>query len=62
MPVFLEIPGPPGRTSGLARLNEALAAAVYAHDKPAVLQILRQGYAQGRHGDHQPVTFTTAPE
>ena len=57
LPLFLEIPGPPGHTSGMARLNEALSDAVHARDKPALLQILRRGYAQGQFGDSRPVTF-----
>ncbi len=57
VPVFLEVPGPPGHTYGLARLNEALSDAVYTRDKAALLEILRRGYAQGQAGEGSPVTF-----
>jgi hypothetical protein len=57
LPVYLSVPGPPGYTSGMARINEALEGAVVARDKKAVLRILRQARAQGVHGDHQAIVF-----
>ena len=61
LPVFLEIPGRPGYTSGMARLNEALGDAVLARDKAGLLQILRRGYAQGQSGESRLVTFADPP-
>ena len=61
VPVFLEVPGRPGYTSGIARLGEALGDAVRARDKAAVLHILRSGYVQGQSGDSRPVTFASPP-
>lgn len=58
VPVFLSVPGPPGFTSGIARVNEALADAVAFKDKPAMLRILGQAYRKGRTGDHTPIRLT----
>lgn len=54
-PVFLDIPGPPGHTSAVARIDGALADAVAARDKAAVLEILRQARRQGRSGPTVPI-------
>lgn len=56
VPVYLEVPGPPGYTSGRARINEALGDAIYTRDKEAVLQVLRRAYAMGRAGEHKPLS------
>ena len=61
IPVFLSVPGPPGFTSGIARINEALADAVAFKDKPGLLEILRQAYRKGRTGDHAPIRLTPHP-
>lgn len=55
VPVYLQIPGPPGYTSGQARMNEALLHAVQTRDKPAVLEVLRLARQQGRAGTFVPI-------
>ena len=55
VPVYLQIPGPPGYTSGQARMNEALLHAVQTRDKEALLQILRVARQQGRSGTFVPI-------
>jgi Fe-S-cluster containining protein len=62
LPVYLEVPGPPGHTYGLARINEVLHDAVQARDKAAVLLILRMARSSGRVGDHKPITFGRRPD
>ena len=56
-PVYLDVPGPPGRTSGVARMNEALGDAVHFKNKAAVLDILRRAYALGRAGENAPIVL-----
>ncbi len=58
VPTFLHVPGPPGYTAGMAKINDVLEDAVFARDKPAVLRILRQARARGRSGDHKPIVLT----
>lgn len=55
VPVFLSVPGPPGFTSGIARINDAVADAVAFKDKPGLLRLLGQAYRKGRTGDHAPI-------
>jgi hypothetical protein len=55
VPVYMNVPGPPGYTASQARINEVLEVAVAAADKAAVLDILRRARAQGRAGKHVPV-------
>jgi hypothetical protein len=57
VPVYLQLPGPPGYTSSSARINEALADAVAFKDKAAVLDILRMARARGRSGDRVPIVL-----
>ena len=57
LPVYLHVPGPPGPTSGVAKLNEALEHAVLTRDKAAVLDVLRQGRQQGLKGRTVPIVF-----
>ena len=57
VPLYLNVPGPPGYTSGQARLNEVLGDAVHARDKPAVLEILRQAWMMGRRGEYEPIVL-----
>ena len=57
VPVYLQVPGPPGHTSGQARLNETLTHAVQTRDKPAVLEILRRARQQGLAGKYVPIQF-----
>lgn len=59
VPVYLNIPGPPGYTSGQARINEVVADAVLLRDKPALLRILRQAHSRGRHGNHRKIVLKT---
>ena len=61
VPVYLNIPGPPGYTSGQARINEVMADAVADKDKPAMLRILREARAQGRAGESQPIVLKAQP-
>jgi hypothetical protein len=60
IPVYVHVPGPPGYTASQARINEALAGAVAARDKAAVLAILRQARQKGRSGKHEPIVLTRA--
>ena len=55
VPVYLEVPGPPGYTSGMAKINDALIGPVVAKDKATMLVILRQAWTAGRAGEHQPI-------
>ena len=50
LPVFLQVPGPPGYTAGVTRLNDALLAPVAAKNKIGVLEVLRVARARGRAG------------
>jgi hypothetical protein len=61
VPVYLNVPGPPGYTSGQARLNDALTHAVQTRDKPAVLEILRRARQQGRAGKYVPIKLEHRP-
>ena len=56
-PVWLHVPGPPGFTSGQAKINDALQEAVLFKDKPGILRVLRDARAKGRKGDHQPIVL-----
>jgi hypothetical protein len=57
VPVYLQVPGPPGYTSSQARLNDALRHAVMTKDKPAVLEVLRQARAQGEQGERRRIVL-----
>ena len=56
-PVYLSIPGPPGHTSAVARLNDALSDAVHFKDKQAMLQVLRRARGSGRAGKTHPIAM-----
>jgi Fe-S-cluster containining protein len=58
VPVYVQIPGPPGFTWAQARIDEALRPAVYARDKAAILRLLQQAHRQGRKGDFEPVKLS----
>jgi len=58
VPVYAQIPGPPGFTWAQARIDDALRSAVYARDKAAILRLLQQAHRQGRKGDFEPVKLT----
>ncbi len=57
LPVELIVPGPPGHTSGWARINDALRDVVALNDMAGVRRILRQGWQVLVSGDHQPIVF-----
>jgi len=57
VPVYLQVPGPPGYTSSQARLNDVLRHAVMTKDKPAVLEVLRQARAQGEKGERRRIVL-----
>ena len=57
VPVYLQVPGPPGYTSSQARLNDALRHAVMTKDKLAVLEVLRQARAQGEKGERRRIVL-----
>ncbi len=56
-PVFLEVAGKPGYTYGAARMDEVLALPVQMRDKAAVLDVLRQAWAEGGAGPARPVVL-----
>ena len=56
-PVFLEVAGLPGYTYGAARIDEVLALPVQMRDKKAVLDVLRQAWAEGSAGPARPVVL-----
>lgn len=58
VPVYVQIPGPPGFTWAQARIDEALRPAVFTRDKPAILRLLQQAHRQGRKGDFEPVKLS----
>lgn len=55
VPVYVQVPGPPGHTSSQARMNDALLHAVQTRDKEGVLEILRVARRQGRDGKFVPI-------
>jgi hypothetical protein len=57
VPVYMNVPGPPGYTASQARINEVLEAAVAAADKAGVLDILRRARSKGRAGKHVPINL-----
>jgi Fe-S-cluster containining protein len=57
VPVYLNIPGPPGYTGGQTRINEVLRDAVLVRDKAAVLRILREVRAKGKSGKRQRIVL-----
>ena len=61
VPVFLNIPGPPGYTSARAKLNAHLEPAVAAKDKSAVLAVLDKAQRQGRRGKFRRIVFSDKP-
>jgi hypothetical protein len=61
VPVYVQIPGPPGFTWAQARIDEALRPAVHARDKAAILRLLHQAHRQGRKGEFEPVKLTRRP-
>lgn len=57
VPVYLNIPGPPGYTSAQARLNDALRGPVLTRDKAAVLAVLRDGRSAARKGPKKRIVM-----
>jgi Fe-S-cluster containining protein len=68
VPVYLQVPGPPGYTSSQAPMNDVLRHAVMTNDKPAVLEVLRRARAQGENGERRRIVLkprkaqSSAPE
>jgi hypothetical protein len=58
VPVYVQIPGPPGFTWAQARIDETLRPAVCARDKAAILRLLQQAHRQGRKGNFEPVKLS----
>jgi hypothetical protein len=56
MPLDLIVPGPPGHTSGWARMNDSLAQPVQNNDMEAVRQILRDTRDTLAVDEHRPIT------
>jgi hypothetical protein len=61
VPVYVQIPGPPGYTSGQGRINDVLEHAVQTRDKAAVLEILRVARQQGAAGTFVPIKLAPRP-
>ena len=61
-PVYLNVPGPPGYTSGQARLNDALRHAVQTKDKAGLLSVLREARRRGLNGDNKPIVLRPQPQ
>jgi hypothetical protein len=59
VPVWLNIPGKPGFTSSIARINDVLRHAVFTKDKAGVLDVLRRARAQGEKGERQRIVMKT---
>jgi hypothetical protein len=55
IPTFLNVPGPPGHTSAIGRLNESLETAVLTKDKAALLRIVRQAWSKAQSGKFEPI-------
>jgi hypothetical protein len=58
VPVYLNVPGPPGYTSSMAQINEVLQHAVLTKDKAGVLEVLRRARSQGEKGERARIVFT----
>ncbi len=52
VPVYLHVPGPPGRTSTRVRINEVLLDAVLTWNKPGILNILSRLRRVGHKAHH----------
>ena len=61
IPLYLHVPGPPGYTSSMAKINEVLGHPVATKDKAGVLQVLRIARSRGRAGKHDPIVFSVLP-
>jgi hypothetical protein len=59
--VYLEVPGPPGYTSGMAQINDAVMASVMTRDKPGLLAVLRKAWQMGRAGENKPIRLAPRP-
>lgn len=57
IPLFLHIPGPPGFTSAIAQINQALAGPVAARDKLAILKVLSEGKVQADRGPFRRIVL-----
>ena len=57
LPVWLHVPGPPGHTAAVARIDAVLREPVRTGDLATVLRILRLVHGRGKQGDFEPVVF-----
>ena len=57
IPVYLNVPGPPGYTSAIAQINDVLASAVLTKDREGVLDVLRQAVAKAKSGKFVPIVM-----
>ncbi len=57
MPVWLHVPGPPGHTAAVARIDAVLREYARTGNLAIVLHILRLAHARGKQGDFEPVVF-----
>ncbi|MDE2006191.1 MAG: hypothetical protein KGI51_06475 [Rhodospirillales bacterium] len=55
VPVFVIVPGPPGFTAAIARVNAELLDSVRAHDKKGLLRRLTEVYGQGVRGERRRI-------
>ncbi len=56
MPLDFIVPGPPGHTSGWARMNDALRPVVQSRDMAALYKILKETRDMLAVGQHIPIT------
>jgi hypothetical protein len=57
IPTYLHVPGPPGYTAAMGRINEAVADAVLARDKAELLATLRKARAKAAAAKFVPVVL-----
>ena len=57
IPVYLNVPGPPGYTSAIAQINDVLAGAVLTKDRAGLLDVLRQAVAKAKSGKFVPIVM-----
>ncbi len=57
LPVWLQIPGPPGYTAASARIDELLLEPARAGDLATISRILRLAYEMGSEGDFEPIAL-----
>ena len=60
IPVYLNVPGPPGYTSAIAQVNDVLQDVVCNKDRAGLLEVLRRARQQASAGKFVPITFGRA--